>query len=147
MDKRFTRSSYSELPNTYTPFRATARSQTNLPNTSFVAFFTTTWLSVFFLRISTVNVVLSDMAKRPGGESSAPPAKRAAVPMVPLDIGPASGEEDLNLKVLQVRQCVLISASLMPVRLQLRTLTVHCTHTHTALTPRMMRNGELIENP
>ena len=43
------------------------------------------------------------MAKRPGGELSAPPAKRSFLGLGPLDIGPASGEEDLNVKVLQVR--------------------------------------------
>ena len=50
------------------------------------------------------------MAKRPGGEASAPAAKRLA--MSPLDIGPACGEEDLNMKVLQVsvRRTSLISA-------------------------------------
>ena len=34
--------------------------------------------------------------------SSAPPAKRSALSLAPLDIGPAAGEEDLDLKVLQV---------------------------------------------
>lgn len=43
------------------------------------------------------------MAKRPGGDVPVPAAKRAAGLMSTLDIGPASGEEDLNIKVLQVR--------------------------------------------
>lgn len=39
--------------------------------------------------------------KRPAGDSGgAPPPKRLA--LGPIDIGPASGEEDLNIKVLQV---------------------------------------------
>ena len=52
------------------------------------------------------------MAKRPGGEASAPAAKRPSLAMSPLDIGPACGEEDLNMKVLQVsvRRTSLISA-------------------------------------
>ena len=47
------------------------------------------------------------MSKRPfsGGEGSVPPAaKRTSLAaMSPIDIGPACGEEDLNVKVLQVR--------------------------------------------
>lgn len=43
------------------------------------------------------------MAKRPaGGEMSLPSAKRVSLTMPPLDIGPACGEDDLNVKVLQV---------------------------------------------
>ena len=42
--------------------------------------------------------------KRPAVDSSgAPPAKRSALALAPLDIGPAAGEEDLDLKVLKVR--------------------------------------------
>ena len=45
-----------------------------------------------------------DMAKRPAEGSVPPPPKRASLAaMSPLDIGPACGEEDLNVKVLQVR--------------------------------------------
>lgn len=40
--------------------------------------------------------------KRPGGDAPLPAAKRAALLMSTLDIGPACGEEDLNVKVLQV---------------------------------------------
>lgn len=41
--------------------------------------------------------------KRPAPESSAaPPAKRSTLVLAPLDIGPAAGEEDLDLKVLKV---------------------------------------------
>lgn len=44
------------------------------------------------------------MAKRPAEGSVPPPPKRASLAaMSPLDIGPACGEEDLNVKVLQVR--------------------------------------------
>ena len=41
--------------------------------------------------------------KRSSSDSSgAPPAKRSALSLAPLDIGPAAGEEDLDLKVLKV---------------------------------------------
>ena len=44
-------------------------------------------------------------AKRPAPESSAtPPPKRSALALAPLDIGPAAGEEDLDIKVLKVFQ-------------------------------------------
>ena len=41
------------------------------------------------------------MSKRPSPVEAPPPAKKLA--LAPLDIGPATGEEDLNVKVLQVR--------------------------------------------
>lgn len=43
-------------------------------------------------------------AKRPAGDAGAdgaPPAKKRSLALPPLDIGPAAGEEDLDLKVLQ----------------------------------------------
>lgn len=41
--------------------------------------------------------------KRPGGEiGGAPPAKKPSLAMAPLDIGPAAGEDDLDIKVLKV---------------------------------------------
>ena len=41
--------------------------------------------------------------KRPVVDSSgAPPAKRSVLALAPLDIGPAAGQEDLDLKVLKV---------------------------------------------
>lgn len=46
-------------------------------------------------------------AKRSGGDVPLPAAKRAALLMSTLDIGPACGEEDLNVKVLQVSSCGL----------------------------------------
>ncbi len=47
-------------------------------------------------------------AKRPAVEpgSGAPPVKRNSLAMSPLDIGPAAGEEDLDIKVLQVSNVV-----------------------------------------
>ena len=40
-------------------------------------------------------------AKRPAGDAGgAPPPKKVA--LGPIDIGPSSGEEDLNIKILQV---------------------------------------------
>ena len=61
------------------------------------------------------------MAKRPaaalvGGESSALPAsKRVSLSaMPPLDIGPACGEEDLSVKVLQVSWGVDIFTATTP---------------------------------
>lgn len=35
-----------------------------------------------------------------------PPSKKLSLAMSPLDIGPAAGEEDLELKVLQVLYCI-----------------------------------------
>ena len=53
------------------------------------------------------------MSKRPGGEVPVPGPKRITLAMPPLDIGPACGEEDLNVKVLQVEKpSFLISAHL-----------------------------------
>ena len=45
------------------------------------------------------------MAKRPGGAGgdAVPTPKRISLAVPPLDIGPACGEEDLNVKVLLVR--------------------------------------------
>ena len=41
--------------------------------------------------------------KRPAGEASgAPSAKKISLAMPTLDIGPAAGEEDLDIKILQV---------------------------------------------
>lgn len=40
--------------------------------------------------------------KRPSTDTGGPPAKRPNLAMSPLDIGPAAGEEDLDMKVLQV---------------------------------------------
>lgn len=43
------------------------------------------------------------MSKRAAVEcSGAPSTKRSALALAPLDIGPAAGEEDLDLKVLKV---------------------------------------------
>lgn len=43
-------------------------------------------------------------AKRPAGAEmgGAPPAKKPSLAMSPLDTGPATGEDDLNIKILQV---------------------------------------------
>ena len=41
--------------------------------------------------------------KRPAeGLADAPPPKRSALTLGPIDIGPATGEDDLNVKILQV---------------------------------------------
>lgn len=40
--------------------------------------------------------------------SGAPPAKKPSLAMSPLDIGPAAGEEDLDTKVLQVGNNLII---------------------------------------
>ena len=46
---------------------------------------------------------MSKRASPSGGEDAAPAAKRLSLATMPsLDIGPACGEEDLNVKVLQV---------------------------------------------
>lgn len=53
------------------------------------------------------------MAKRPAEDFGAGPSlKRPHLSLAPLDIGPATGEEDLNVKVLQVRVISLINAHL-----------------------------------
>ena len=46
-------------------------------------------------------------AKRPAGDAGgAPPPKKVA--LGPIDIGPSSGEEDLNIKILQVTYTAMI---------------------------------------
>lgn len=43
------------------------------------------------------------MAKRPSeDDGGAPSSKRPAIMLAPLDIGPATGQDDLDIKVLQV---------------------------------------------
>ena len=43
-------------------------------------------------------------AKRPAGEEGpVPPAKRPAVPLTPLHVPPATSQEDLDVKILQVQ--------------------------------------------
>lgn len=42
-------------------------------------------------------------AKRPGVEiGGTPPAKKPSLSMSTLDIGPAAGEDDLDIKILEV---------------------------------------------
>ena len=49
-------------------------------------------------------------AKRPAGDTGgAPPPKKVA--LGPIDIGPSSGEEDLNIKILQVTYTALVGVS------------------------------------
>ena len=58
-----------------------------------------------YLTTITYRMLVPDMmsSKRPAPESSeAPPTKRSALALAPLDIGPAAGEEDLDIKVLKV---------------------------------------------
>ena len=43
-------------------------------------------------------------AKRPAGEEGpVPPAKRPTVPLTPLHVPPATSQEDLDVKILQVQ--------------------------------------------
>lgn len=50
--------------------------------------------------------------KRPAAAGDAvgagPPSKKLSLAMSPVDIGPAAGEEDLDLKVLQVFHCEVV---------------------------------------
>ena len=51
-------------------------------------------------------------AKRPAPDGSGgPPAKKISLVFSPLDIGPAGGEEDLNIKVLQVKKCHVMESA------------------------------------
>lgn len=63
-------------------------------------------------------------AKRPAGEEGpVPPAKRPTVPLTPLHVPPATSQEDLDIKILQVKinsgwikgvgtQCIIVLAQL-----------------------------------